>query len=57
MVGVVFALSDAHFQKSVFEFVRQLLVEPQEELLEDLVVGAEEEVEFAVRFSPGFLFD
>ena len=57
MVGVVFALSDAHFQKPVFELVRQLLVEPQEELLKDLVVGAEEEVEFAVWFSPGFLFD
>lgn len=47
MVGVVFALRDAHFQKSVFELVRQLLVEPQQELLEDLIVSAEEKVKLA----------
>lgn len=48
MVGVIFALSDADLQKAVFELVRQLLVETEQELLENLVVCAKEEVELAV---------
>ena len=55
-MGVVLSLGYAHFQKAIFEFIGQLLIETEEELLEYLVVCAEEEVELAVSFFSCFFF-